>query len=39
MKKLSKTLRAYNSQMRETILVCGVLKVEGINLHYENDLR
>jgi len=30
MKKLSQTLRAYNLQMRTTILVCGVLKVEGV---------
>jgi len=29
-KKLSQTLRDYNLLVRETILVCGVLKVEGI---------
>jgi len=29
-KKLSQTLRAYNSQMRGTILVCGVLRVEDV---------
>jgi len=31
MKKLSQTLRAYNSQMHETIMVCEVLKVEGVS--------
>jgi len=43
MKKLSQTLRAYNSRMCETILlnlVCGVLKVEGVcTIRYENDTR
>jgi len=35
MKKLSQTLRAYNSQTRETkIWVCGMLR----HLHYENDV-
>jgi len=29
-KKLSQTLKAYNSQMDRIILVCGVLRVEGV---------
>jgi len=40
-KKLSQTLRAYNSQMHETILLkFGMWGAEGGGrLHYKNDLK